>query len=166
MPPLIITLTLDQSSHLYFTKLRTQYFPAYCNYLEAHLTLFHRLPDIGFIPEQLPLLSNRNIIPMQVTGITNTGNGVSYTIESDELQRLHKQMQSVFKPYLISKDRNKLRPHITIQNKVTAYKAQQTSQKLQQEFKPFPISATGFSLWKYLKGTWEYVGGYPFIDIT
>lgn len=163
VPPLIVTLTLDQASHEYFTKLRTENFPAYCNYLEAHITLFHHLPSgIPGIAETLKILSKRSQMKLDVTGIKNMGKGVAYIISSQELPALHKKMQSAFDIYLISQDRNKLWPHITVQNKVTAYKAKQTEQILMQNFKPFSILGIGFSVWVYRNGPWEHVDNYLF----
>jgi hypothetical protein len=166
-PPLIVTVTLDKASHVYFTELRNRYFPAYCNFLEAHLTFFHRLPSsLSIIDESLRRSAERTLMNLEVTGIKNIGNGVVFNIISDELQQLHKDMQRTFDKYLITQDRKKLRPHITVQNKVTAYKAKQTMEKLSQDFKPFAIQAIGFNTWLYLKGPWQKVDDYLFTEYT
>lgn len=163
-PPLIITLSLDEASHAYFTKLRTKYFPAYCNYLDAHITLFHRLHTTERnIQETLQKLAERKIIKAEVISIKNTGKGNSFTVASEELQQLHKSMQQPFAPYLIAKDRRKLQPHITIQNKVTAFKAEETTKALLQNFKPHFIQGIGLSTWLYAKGPWIHLNDYLFI---
>lgn len=163
-PPLIVTIALDKVSHDYFTALRNTHYPKHCNYLEAHLTLFHRLPaDIILIDEVLRKAAARSIINMEVTGIKNIVNGVIYNVESVELPGLHKKLQQSLKPWLITKDRKKLWPHITIQNKVTAYKATQTTALLLPDFKPFTLQGTGFTVWQYCKGPWKFVQEYPFI---
>lgn len=163
-PPLIVTLTLDKVSHDYFTTLRNNNYPKHCNFLEAHLTLFHRLPaDILLVDEVLIKTAVRPIINMEVSGITNIVSGVFYNVESAELLALHKTLQQAFKPWLITKDRKKLWPHITIQNKVTAYKAAQTTTLLLPDFKPFTILGTGYTVWQYCKGPWKLVKHYPFI---
>ena len=162
-PPLIVTLTLDEFSHNYFTALRNQYFPKHCNYLEAHLTLFHNLPvDIFMIDDVLKQLSGRVILNLEITGIKNIGNGVAYRVECDELLAVHKTMQQFFKQYLITNDRKKLWPHITVQNKVTNYKALQTTAILNDGFKSFTAQGTGFSTWLYCKGPWQLQHHYPF----
>ena len=162
-PPLIVTIALDKVSHDYFTVLRNIHYPKHCNYLEAHLTLFHRLPaDIMLINEALKKAATRSIINMEVTGIKNIANGVFYNVESTELLALHKKLQQSFKPWLITKDRKKLWPHITIQNKVTAYKASQTAALILLDFKPFTLQGTGFTVWQYCKGPWKLVQQYPF----
>ena len=162
-PPLIVTIALDKVSHDYFTVLRNIHYPKHCNYLEAHLTLFHRLPaDIMLINEALKKAATRAIINMEVTGIKNIANGVYYNVNSAELLALHKKLQHSFKPWLITKDRKKMWPHITVQNKVTAYKASQTTALLLSNFKPFTLQGTGFMVWQYCKGPWKFVQQYPF----
>jgi len=162
-PPLIVTISMDKVSHDYFTALRNTHYPKHCNYLEAHLTLFHRLPaDIILIDEVLKKAAARAILHMEVTGIKNIVNGVIYNVESVELLGLHKKLQQSLKPWLITKDRKKLWPHITIQNKVTAYKASQTTALLLPDFKAFTLQGTGFTVWQYCKGPWKFVQQYPF----
>ena len=162
--PLIVTIALDNVSHNYFTTLRNKHYPTYCNYLEAHLTLFHRLPaDILLIDEVLKKAAARAIINMEVTEIKNIANGVYFNVETAELLALHKKLQQSFKPWLITKDRKKLWPHITVQNKVTVYKASQTTALLLSNFKPFTLQAIGFTVWQYNKGPWQLLQQYPFI---
>ena len=161
--PLIVTIMLDKVSHDYFTTLRNTHYPKHCNFLEAHLTFFHRLPaNIFLIDELLKKAAARTIINMEVAGIKNMAYGVFYNVDSAELIALHKKIKQSFKPWLITKDRKKLSPHITIQNKVTAYKASQTTALLTADFSPFTIQGTGFTVWQYCKGPWKFVQHYPF----
>lgn len=154
--PLILTLLLDENSHHYFTGLRNRHFPKYCNFLEAHVTLFHKLPqDKPIIAETLKEICKRNNMLLEVTGLTNMGNGVAFEIRSPELVKLHKTLQQKFSRFLISKDRQKLWPHITVQNKVTAFKASQTLALLQKDFKPFSAEGVGIGAWIYNEGPWE-----------
>jgi len=162
-PPLIITLSLDKPSQDYFTELRNQYYPGYCNHLDAHLTLFHHLPvDLPGIAEVLQTAVKRNIIDLQIAGVSNTGNGVAFTVISEELLQLHKELQLLFDPHLRAKDRTKLWPHITVQHRVTAYKAKQTQEILMKDFEPFSIRGTGLATWLYLKGPWQPLHNYLF----
>lgn len=161
--PLIVTLQLEEQHQQFFNLLRKEYFPAHANYIDAHITLFHNLPSTeSSIKEKLKYFANHTEINLLVSGIRNIGNGVVYTIESEELQQMHRSMQKAFKPWLIRKDRQRLCPHITIQNKVTAYKAQVLQQKLAASFTPFEIKATGISTWLYLKGPWKAVENFTF----
>jgi len=160
-PPVIVTLNIAELD--YFTNLRRQHFPRHVNFLDAHLTLFHVLPsDQPRVTHTLENTARRKLFTMQVAGIKNMGNGVAFEIQSGELQQLHQELQLSFAPWLINQDRKKLWPHITIQNKVTAYKASQLAKELSSGFRPFSITATGLSSWIYRKGPWEPLGSFNF----
>ena len=161
--PLIITLEMDKVSHDYFTGVRNQYFPGHANYLEAHITLFYHLPpNEPLIIETIKESVKHKPMTLDITGISNFGNAVAFIVSSPALSTLHGRLQKIFQPFLISQDRNKLRPHITVQNKVTAFKAKQTHELLNQDFQPFSIQGTGLKTWSYLKGPWRAKEYFPF----
>ena len=161
--PIIITLEMEAASHEYFNALRKKYFPAYANYLDAHITLFHKLPQrLPRLDSQLESFAKRTAFRIQITGLKHMGSGVAFIIESKDLKQLHKKMQASFKPWLISKDRLKLWPHITIQNKVTAYKSRLLYEELAASFVPFEVMTTGLASWEYLKGPWQLLNEYSF----
>lgn len=158
---------MDPASQVYFTALRTQYFPAYANFLDAHITLFHKLPRrLPKLENQLSSFALRTTFNLRVTAVKHIGTGVAFILESKELKQLHKKMQVTFKPWLISKDRLKLWPHITIQNKVTEYKSRLLYEELNHSFIPFDVKATGLASWQYLKGPWQLLNVFPFADAT
>ena len=155
--PLIITITLETATQSYFNALRQQYFPAHCNYLDAHISLFHRLPsNEPFIQQTLYNFQKRTPIKIDVTGIKNMPTGVAFNLESTALQQLHKELQKEFKPFLTLKDKKKIWPHITIQNKVTTFKATQTAELLSKDFKAFSFNGMGFSTWLFHKNKWQH----------
>lgn len=162
--PLIVTLTLDETSFQFFNVLRKKYFPPAINYLAAHLTLFHHLPpEEPSIPEDLErwrLASNP--LQLEVTEVKSIGKGVAYKIDCPFLVQLHKQMQVKWGAWLMPQDKQKLWPHITVQNKVSPEVAKQTLLLLQDSFKPFTATGTGFSLWSYEGGPWKFIKRYPF----
>jgi 2'-5' RNA ligase len=161
--PIIICLQLEEKAQHYFTSQRTAYFPKHINYLEAHLTLFHALPaTTPIINKTIEAVCKRKEMELQVIGLTNTGNGVAYSVESAALQAMHQYMQQQFDELLVGKDRREIWPHITIQNKVTAFKALQLYEYLSIDFKPFPIRATGISTWLYRNGPWEKLKDFLF----
>jgi len=162
--PLILTLTLDNVSQQYFNQLRKAHFPPERNYLDAHLTLFHHLPQgENAITEAVESLTkHHHKIQLQVTGLRSIGNGVAFPIESNELQQMHKQLQNSWQPWLIPQDRQKLWPHITLQNKVNPDVAQQLKENLEQEFTPFEVTGTGLSLFEYQGGPWKFVQEFEF----
>ena len=159
---LILTLEMEEAQQHFFSAQRAKYFPKYCNYLEAHITLFHKLPDNLNVEKIIQEFSFRNPIDLDVTAIDNIGNGVAYIIKSAELQELHMAMQKALTEYLIPQDKNILWPHITIQNKVTAFKAKKTSAFLQKNFEPFSVKAIGITSWIYLGGPWKKKATYLF----
>ncbi|WP_160715094.1 2'-5' RNA ligase family protein [Chitinophaga solisilvae] len=154
--PMIVTLEIAADDMLFFQQLRDAHFPAHANYLDAHITLFHRLPGgEPAITDTLAKLAARPPLSLQVNGIVKFTNGIAYTLFSPDLQALHEELQTAFMPWLVRQDKQPLRPHITIQNKVTAFKAAQLHSTLLASFTPFAIQATGFGTWSYLRGPWK-----------
>jgi hypothetical protein len=54
------------------------------------------------------------------------------------------------------------RPHITIQNKVSAREAKALLDKLAVDFRPRPLGVAGLSVHRYRGGPWETMGTYKF----
>ncbi|MFT3979778.1 MAG: 2'-5' RNA ligase family protein [Ferruginibacter sp.] len=163
--PLILTVKMEEAAHEHFTALRTRYFPKHCNYLEAHLTLFHRLPsDKDLIHQTLLSISKRPVMELKIDAVKSIGNGVAYQVISPELLTLHTTLQQKWAGNLIARDRQPLWPHITVQNKVTAFKAAQTLHLLQKDFSPFSIKGMGISSWLYRNGPWQKLHDYLFTE--
>ncbi len=161
--PLVVTLKIDEPSQLFFNQKRIMFFPAYANYVNAHITLFHKLPANNIdIETKLTTFAKHASFELRITDILLIEKSVSYSITSTVLQHLHIKMQMKFDTYLICNDRKILKPHITIQNKVTTYKAQKTQALLLKDFKPFVVNALGFTSWYYVKGYWDKKADYFF----
>jgi 2'-5' RNA ligase superfamily len=160
---LIITLKIDDVSQSFFNEKRKQHYPAYANFVEAHITLFHKLPsDKNIVYDTLNEISKTNIFEMQIADIKNIENFVAYDIASTTLLNIHAKMQTAFLNMLNEKDKEKLWPHITVHNKATVYKAFKTHEKLLLDFKPFNITAIGFTTWYYAKKAWVKKEDYLF----
>jgi 2'-5' RNA ligase superfamily len=160
---LIITLLIEEEAQLFFEEKRKQYFPAFANFTTAHLTLFHCLPNKAIVLQKIKNLAKRtNIFSLEVSGIVHQNSFNGYSIKSDILLELHKTLQQEFITMLSLKDIKPLKPHITIQNKTTAYKAQKTNALLIENFKEFTFNAKGISCWYYSKNKWEKEGDYFF----
>lgn len=161
--PLIVTLKIDEPAQLFCDEQRSKYFPAHANYVPAHITLFHKLPAGNAVIENaLAAFTKHPSFELLIADVILHKTSVAYSIQSTALQTLHVQMQQTFEPYLIRNDRKELSPHITIQNKVTAYKAYKTHALLLADFKPFIAQALGFTSWYYVKGYWEKKEEYLF----
>ncbi|RZJ63407.1 MAG: 2'-5' RNA ligase family protein [Flavobacterium sp.] len=155
-PALIVTVQMDEASQNYFNALRTQYFPPERNFLNAHLTLFHKLPDT---PETAAQVASVAATPftIQVRGLINLGAGVAFRIESEILKRLRSDLARLFKDDLSAQDRQGFRGHITVSNKTRAELARKLLAELSLDFKPFEVNALGLDLWRYLGGSWEHI---------
>ena len=164
LAPMILTLILDRQSQDFFNKLRKAYFPAERNYLDAHLTLFHNLPqdNTGIATTLNQLCARTPPFILKVHDIVSIGNGVAYKLESAILQDLHKHLQQEWQQWLIPQDKQKLWPHITVQNKTDPGSASQLREMLQHEFEPFTVDALGFYLWEYKGGPWEFMREFRF----
>lgn len=153
---LILTVLLDKNSQEYFDILRSKHFPKEINYLNAHLTLFHKLTASHNVLETIESFSaNQKVFQMNVISVSSIGNGVAFKIESPELQAIHAALQTAFVDFLIPQDKQKLWPHITIQNKVPPAVAKALKEKIEKDFRPFPVIAEGLVLWEYLNGPWK-----------
>lgn len=164
-PPLILTLALDAASQAHFDALRKQHFPPTINYLAAHLTLFHHLPgaELAAVRTQLQAVAQATPpLPLRVAGLRSLGRGVAFTLENPDLLALHRRLQADFANDLTPQDRQKLQPHITIQNKVDPTAARQLLAALQAGFEPFAATGTGLHLWAYRGGPWESLATFPF----
>lgn len=156
--PLVATLVMTPSAQSYFNQLRGQYFPAERNYLDAHLTLFHALPNEPWIVKDLENIT-KNLKPFDVTAqaIVSLGNGTAFKIISLELPLLHQKLQKSWFEFLSNQDRQKRNFHITIQNKVEAEVAKKLQADMASGFEPFSFTIYGIQLWRYQQGPWEYL---------
>lgn len=162
--PLILSLSLDEGSFTFFNALRKAHFPPERNCLSAHLTLFHHLPaeEPSILRDIQQTTAQHATIQLVVTGTAFIGTGVAYKLESGELLRLHRSLQERWKAWLTPQDRQRLWPHVTVQNKVSATQARALFERLTQEFTSFTAYGTGLSVWVYRGGPWEALATYPF----
>jgi hypothetical protein len=165
--PLILTLALNPEAEQFFNQLRQHYFPPERNFLAAHLTLFHHLPQEPKIIDDIKkYCAQQQSFLLQVTGVLSLGRGVAYKLESAVLQTAHMQLQQQWQSWLISQDRQTLRTHVTVQNKVTPAQAQDLLQQLRSTFSPFEVMSVGLRLWRYLGGPWDLLQTFPFTNVT
>lgn len=163
--PLILTLRLDLASAARFEAERMRHFPPARNLIPAHLTLFHHLPG-----EHQPEISRQlasiaalqSPFAMTVPSLRFLGEGTAYNILSAELVALRASIAGLWAARLTRQDAAGFRPHVTIQNKVSAPAAKALFESLSAGFEPFTIEATGLLLWRYRAGPWEAAGEYAF----
>jgi hypothetical protein len=165
--PLILTLRLDAAAQARFDVERGAHFPPERNHLAAHLTLFHHLPGaaIEAIGNRLrAVCDGQPCFALEVHDLWRMGGGVAYRLRSPMLARLHAGLAEAWRDWLTAQDRQPLRPHVTIQNKVSAERARALHDRLRSGFVPFEVQGTGSLLWHYRGGPWELAAAYSFSD--
>ncbi|TLV03506.1 2'-5' RNA ligase family protein [Dyadobacter luticola] len=158
MKPIVATLEMSDAAQTYFNELRRRHFPPGRNYLNAHLTLFHALPDEPWIFEELAeIVKDQMSFEVTAQHIVSLGNGTAFKIISPELPALHQTLRNRWFDHLTPQDRQKRNFHITIQNKVESQEAKKLQAELSPSFEPFSFQLTGIQLWRYHGGPWEYL---------
>lgn len=163
--PLILTLRLDPATQSRFDRERRAHFPPARNHLSAHLTLFHHLPGEALDDVVARLAETCRGQPgfdLAVEEVWMMGRGVAYRLRAPELQALRAGLATAWRDRLTPQDRQPLRPHVTIQNKVPVEAARALHAGLSATFAPFTARATGLLLWHYRGGPWEPAGEFPF----
>jgi 2'-5' RNA ligase len=164
VPPLVVTLLLDDDAQRRFDRLRAEHFPPARNHLAAHVTLFHALPGEreDAVAADLAAAAARPPFDVAVTGVRFLGRGVAYTLASTGLTELRRDLAVAWEPWLTPQDRQRHAPHVTVQNKVDPAVARALHARLSAAFEPGTVGARGLGLWRYLGGPWEPVARYPF----
>lgn len=159
-----MTLQLDAQSTALFERHRQTFFPPALNQIPAHLTLFHKLPgeDLDAIVRTAARVCPRRPFPVAISHLMPLGRGVAYAVTSPALNALRASLADAFAPTLTGQDRQRFRPHITVQNKVAPPEARRTLDLLARTFAPFEATAEGLQLWHYLGGPWSPAGALPF----
>jgi len=162
--PLIVSALLDDASQAELDARRRRWFPAGRRVVGAHLTLFHALPGerAGEVAAVLEEVTDR---PAPSAGIGEPfalGRGVAHRVDAPELVRVHEEIQRRFADDLTRQDSARLRPHVTVQNKVDPATARATLAELAAEHRPWTATVTGLGLWRYRGGPWEAAGEFPF----
>jgi 2'-5' RNA ligase len=128
------------------------------------VTLFHALPGdrLDAVRADLAAAARRPAFDVAVTGVRFLGRGVAYELASPELDRLRTALAREWAPWLTPQDRQRHRPHVTVQNKVAPEVARALHERLSASFVPDRVPARGLGLWRYLGGPWEPLAELPF----
>lgn len=165
MQPLILSLKFDEISFERLDALRRAHFPPRRNVLAAHLTLFHALPgeEEALVGAALDEICARTA-PMKLgfPGVFSLGKGVAVRVECRALEGFRRELERRFAAFLTAQDAQKLRPHVTVQNKVTPDAAQRLLDSLSREWEAFEGQGVGVSLWRYAGGPWELLREWEF----
>lgn len=155
-PTYILTAELDAESFDWLDGLRRTHFPPERNLLPAHVTLFHRLSS-----DQTKLLAAcglpRDPVSILFDAPILLGSGVAIRVRSPGLERLRTATRDAMGGEFPRQDSQTWRPHVTIQNKVTADAARRLFGRMQEGFEPRSGYVTGLLVWEYLGGPWRLV---------
>ncbi|GAM87877.1 hypothetical protein ANO11243_059050 [Dothideomycetidae sp. 11243] len=166
----ILTLLADSSLHSAMNELRKQYFPPHINRLEAHITLFHALPqshlDDRILPSIEDLVANTSPFELGATTPFKLKKGIAIGLPKDhggnDARGIHRALMRQWEDFLSQQDRS-FQAHFTIMNKVDDSKrVGQTFHDLQDGWKPHFGTADGLSLWKYHPKGWELMRHFRF----
>lgn len=161
----IVTLGMDQASQAWFEEQRQRYFPPALNRIPAHLSLFHALPGEAHIGHALrEAAAAVASFPMRVDAIRSMGRGVMYTLDAPALLRVHRGLVERFRTYLTPQDKQPLRPHVVVQNKVEPAEAKLLLATLQAGFQSRQVQARGLDWWEYLGGPWRHLERFDFSE--
>ncbi len=163
-PPLVVTLVLDEETTARFEAERAALFPPGRTAVGAHLTLFHAVPGarLDDVRAQVRAQADRPRFGLPVSEVMALGRGAAYRVDSPELAALHAALQRAWWEDLTRQDRQPLRPHVTVQNKVDPDVARATVTDLRAAFRPFTATAEALAVWRYVGGPWEPVEQYAF----
>jgi len=156
---------MSADAQQFFNEKRRTHFPRERNYLDAHITLFHTLPDLEVdnITQRLTdEIRGRTPFPAQAAGVVFMGFGSAYVVECPMLIDIRKTLAHDWQDWLSPQDRQTFRPHVTFQNKVDAAVAKQVYHDEKSRFESFDFLITGLSLWYYDMGPWEHITDFEF----
>lgn len=163
--PLIVTAKMDEETQVFFDRLRQKYFPPERNFLSAHITLFHHLPaEMIFEIEDFleRIASDQETFALNFSSVRFLGRGTAIEIESPALSDLRAKLAVYWHGVLTNQDKQKFRPHITIQNKVAPIEAKILFEETKNNWKPKKGTVIGLQLWHYRGGPWESVKEFYF----
>jgi 2'-5' RNA ligase len=153
-----MTAVFDAASALRLDAERRAYYPAGRNQVPAHCTLFHQLPgehEETVLAEVATACAG--LVPFTgfVGGVLSFGRGVAYAIDAPALVGLRNGLAIALSRWLSDQDRQRYRPHVTIQNKADPAVARRLLASLEEDFTRWPLRIEGLALWRYRGGPWE-----------
>lgn len=162
--PIIVAAWLAAEDQAWLDKLRAEHFPPERNQLAAHLTMFHHLPPSaeGELKQRLAEEARAPTPEASLSELMSLGRGVALRIRSPGLEAVRARLRDGFAGLLTPQDAGGWRPHVTIQNKVTPKKANETLALLRPGFRPRPLRIKGLAAYWYRGGPWESLARYAF----
>ncbi|MBI1392294.1 MAG: 2'-5' RNA ligase family protein [Alphaproteobacteria bacterium] len=163
MKPFILTLQFDAATDAILQTLRAAHFPQEINFIPAHLTVFHQLPgedERAVLAAIGEVAASAGPFELGVAEPMRLGRGVALRVDAPALGGLRDRLAAPFLDRLIAQDRQKFRPHVTIQNKTTKARAEALYEHMLATWKPLAGTGEGLQLWRYEGGPWSPVAAF------
>ncbi len=96
------------------------------------------------------------VFPLAFSQLDQNVGFVSATVDAPEIFALKEHLDSIFDSFLKPQDQQKIRPHVTLVNKVTREQALAAHEKIALEFLPWKGIALGLEIHFYKQGPWEW----------
>ncbi|MCK9541576.1 MAG: 2'-5' RNA ligase family protein [Novosphingobium sp.] len=166
--PLLVTAELPGDILAWADALRREHYPPERNRLRAHVTLFHALPPSSEreVRALLAEFSRQAPPDAHVSGIMDLGRGTAIELRSAALERIYAAMSERLHGLLIRHEARSLRPHITIQNKVTAQAARVLQGVLAGTLETRAFRLRGLGLYAWEEGLWRPIRTWPFRGVA
>lgn len=164
LAPLIVTAELPEALQSRADQLRREHFPPERNQLPAHVTLFHALPP-QYEDELRDLLAaeaKARPVPARLEGVMSLGGGTALKLTSPAMLALRERIAERFHGLLTAQDQQVPRLHVTVQNKVSSFKAKALQAELAAVIEPRDFTFAGLALHRYRGGPWEPVKRWSF----
>ncbi|KAK5076101.1 hypothetical protein LTS08_002612 [Lithohypha guttulata] len=175
----VLTLLTDPAHHEYMTSFRKKYFPAKLNKLEAHITMFHALPESKLESDVLPAIqditSKTSEYRIRATNAFRLSKGVAIAVADDiehpkmgshkrNMTRIiHAELRKKWSGWLSEQDSAPPKLHYTVMNKVTddkvinnaLHELHEELSRAEKERPELESAVKGLTLWKYERGFWN-----------
>jgi mannose-1-phosphate guanylyltransferase len=180
----VLTLLTTPAHHKAMTSLRDKYFPAKLNKLDAHVTLFHALPEskletviadvenVAREAEPVGIRVGRDDVFRMKRGV---GIYVNESAGTTKLKAIHAELRNRWLPFLSDQDRGGLKAHYTIANKlsnpdevdstlsdVTRNLEEMATTNAKATTTELTSTVDGLTLWAYNKGRWKFYRDFHF----
>ena len=165
----ILTLKTDQKHYEHMTELRKSYFPPGLFKVNAHVTLFHALPQshLAAIEADISTIARYTIpfvihaIQPHLLGIQ----GVVLHVQSKRATSIYNHLRDQWLRFLSRQDRI-FKPHYLVQNKVDKATAETTLEALRRKFLGSSGVVEGLSLHRHDRGFWRPYRSWSFQGVT
>jgi len=161
---LLITAELPPDVLVWADALRREYYPPGRMRLGAHVTLFHALPPSAeeTVRRALGDLARAQPPEAHICGVMDLDQGTAFAVDSDGIVAIHAELGERLYGFVQQKDNHRLRPHITVQNKVGLAEARKLQRALAASFVPRAFRFRGFGLYKWREELWQPEHVYAF----